>query len=173
VVVEKTANLVDQLRAGIRPLAADLAAIDLNDALRNLLDFVGPLLRRYRTRLDTVWGDLPPVTCIVDQLDQAVLNILVNAVQAAGPGGAVRLCTAREGETARITVQDSGPGIAPDVLDRIFEPFFTTKPRGEGTGLGLAIARRIVLRHGGTITAASRPGEGATFTINIPLRQIG
>ena len=77
--------------------------------------------------------------------------------------------TAREGEAAVVTISDNGPGIPPDVLGRIFDPFFTTKPVGEGTGLGLSISYEIVKKHGGEMKASSAPGQGATFTIRIPI----
>ena len=69
-----------------------------------------------------------------------------------------------------VTVQDSGPGIPPEILPKIFDPFFTTKPQGQGTGLGLAICHGIIQKVGGRITAASVPGQGATFTITLPLK---
>jgi len=72
------------------------------------------------------------------------------------------------GQTVRLTIDDSGPGIPPDVLPRIFDPFFTTKDVGEGTGLGLAITYGIVQEHGGTIQASNAPGGGARFTIELP-----
>jgi signal transduction histidine kinase len=72
------------------------------------------------------------------------------------------------GETVRLTIDDSGPGIPPDVLPRIFDPFFTTKDVGEGTGLGLAITYGIVQEHGGTIQASNTPRGGARFTIDLP-----
>jgi len=68
-----------------------------------------------------------------------------------------------------VSITDTGPGIAPGVIGRIFDPFFTTKPGGEGTGLGLSISYEIVKKHGGEITAESRPGEGAAFTVRLPL----
>jgi signal transduction histidine kinase len=105
------------------------------------------------------------------QLEQAFLNLFLNALDAMGHGGRLGIATevlTAPGSSARlrIVVSDSGPGFPPEVLGRIFEPFFTTKEGG--TGLGLAIARRIIVGHGGQITAANRPGGGSEFLIELP-----
>jgi signal transduction histidine kinase len=74
-----------------------------------------------------------------------------------------------EDTRAVVTVRDSGVGIPPDVMPRIFDPFFTTKPEGQGTGMGLAVSYGILARHGGQIEAESQPGQGATFTLSLPI----
>lgn len=121
-----------------------------------------------------------PVVAEVDagQLEQALTNLVVNAVQASAPGGEVvvfadqREVPGPGGEpwvVACLEVRDQGSGIAPENLDRIFEPFFTTKDVGQGTGLGLAVAHGIVNDHGGFIRAASERGNGTTFAICVPM----
>ncbi len=106
------------------------------------------------------------------QLTQAVMNVLLNALQAMPTGGALTVRaevvtpSAASGSLARVTIADSGPGIPPENLDRIFEPYFTTKEGG--TGLGLALTRRIVLEHRGGIRAENAPGGGARFTMDLP-----
>jgi two-component system NtrC family sensor kinase len=97
------------------------------------------------------------------------LNVLANAAQAISGPGAITIETRQEPGTAIVAVSDTGPGIPPDVLGRVFDPFFTTKPVGEGTGLGLSISYEIVKKHDGEMTAASAPGQGATFVIRIPI----
>jgi two-component system sensor histidine kinase HydH len=97
---------------------------------------------------------------------QALTNLLVNAVQASPVGSPATARVEMEGDRLVFTVSDRGPGIPPEDLERIFEPFYTTRPTG--TGLGLAVAQRIVQMHGGTLTAASEPGGGATFRMAIP-----
>lgn len=97
----------------------------------------------------------------------ALVNLLENALQATPPGGSIRLMTERHGDCLTIAVQDTGPGIAPEVQARIFEPFFTT--RGLGTGLGLAIALGVARAHGGSIDLESTPGQGARFSLTLPL----
>jgi signal transduction histidine kinase len=112
------------------------------------------------------------------QIQQAVTNLVMNAIQATEPGGlvTVRLDAAEpdaksappEPPRIRVSVIDSGSGLAEDVLERIWEPFFTTKPSAEGTGLGLSITKDIVDEHGGLVTVHSRPGQGSRFEILLP-----
>jgi signal transduction histidine kinase len=111
----------------------------------------------------------PTVTASVnrEKILQVVINLLRNAFQATREGGHIRAGVSRQGDRAVVEIADDGVGIAPADLERIWEPFFTTKG-DTGTGLGLGISRRILEEHGGTLRAASHPGEGATFTIELP-----
>jgi two-component system NtrC family sensor kinase len=114
--------------------------------------------------------DLPVVISDPPLLRQVILNLLNNAAQAVARDGRITITTAPlPPRDIVITIQDSGPGIPPDILPKIFDPFFTTKPQGQGTGLGLAICHGIIQKLSGRITAASPPGQGATFTITLPL----
>lgn len=116
-------------------------------------------------------ADLPRVLGDAGQLQQALLNVLINAEQAIGAatGKGRIMVTTRAGDgIVMIEIADTGPGIEPAVLSRIFEPFFTTKGPGQGTGLGLAITQGIVQEHGGSITAESSPG-GTVFRITLPV----
>ena len=123
-------------------------------------------LRHYDDRLPRVLGD--PVL-----LQQALLNILINAEQAVGEvgGGRIEVRTTLKPSRDMIvtTVRDTGGGLAPEVLPRVFEPFYTTKDVGKGTGLGLAIAYGIIQEHGGAIHAANHPDGGAVFTVELPV----
>jgi signal transduction histidine kinase len=112
-------------------------------------------------------ADLPAVRADRDQILQVLLNLVRNALDAMPAGGTLRVAARRDGDEVAFTVSDSGAGIAPGDLPRVFEPYFTTKEGG--TGLGLAIAQRIVEEHGGRIDVASTPGEGATFTVRLPV----
>ncbi|HWH09247.1 MAG TPA: ATP-binding protein, partial [Candidatus Thermoplasmatota archaeon] len=100
------------------------------------------------------------------QVQRVVINLLSNAAEAMPHGGLIRVSTRACDGAAEITVEDTGPGIPPEVETRIFDPFFTTKP--DGTGLGLSISRRIVEMHGGVIGYESRPGQGTRFTVRLP-----
>ena len=100
------------------------------------------------------------------QLEQALLNLLLNAVEATPAGGAIAVRTYEELGKVRIELRDSGPGIPAEDLERIFEPFYSTKARGSGLGLG--ITRRIVRDHNGIIEVASQPGQGTTFALSFP-----
>ncbi|SMC25622.1 two-component system, NtrC family, sensor histidine kinase HydH [Desulfacinum hydrothermale DSM 13146] len=103
-----------------------------------------------------------------DRLAQVLLNLYLNAIQAMEGGGTLRISVCREGESAVVSIQDTGPGIPKDVLGRIFDPYFTTKPRG--VGLGLAIVHRVVEAHQGEVTVHSEPGSGTRFVLRLPLR---
>jgi len=113
---------------------------------------------------------LPTIRADRRQLRQVLLNILINALDAIPPQGHIQIAVRQEDpETVAVTIRDDGPGIAPEVLPYIFDPFFTTKPPGRGTGLGLAVSQGIVNRHGGEIRVASSPGQGAAFTVVLPV----
>jgi signal transduction histidine kinase len=105
------------------------------------------------------------------KLRQVLLNLVRNAVEAAGPGGRVDVQVASSGDVATVSVADTGPGIEPRTQDRLFEPFFTTKPHG--TGLGLAVSQAIARAHKGTIEASAAPGGGALFTLRLPTDPTG
>ena len=94
------------------------------------------------------------------------MNLLTNAVQAVGAGGAIRLAARAEGGAVALDVEDDGPGVAESVRGRIFEPLITTK--AHGNGLGLALVKRVAERHGGSVAHEPRPGGGTRFTLRIP-----
>jgi signal transduction histidine kinase len=101
------------------------------------------------------------------------MNLMVNAAQAMNNRGDLFITTQLDGDWAVVLFRDNGPGIPEDVLTKIFDPFFTTKSVGEGTGLGLSIVHGIIERHGGDLKVESRMGEGALFTIKLPLAKRG
>ena len=117
-------------------------------------------------------SDLPMLEGDAAGLEQVLTNLLHNAGQATPAGGRIALSLRPRGRLIEFVVQDSGPGIPADLLDRIFDPFFTTKPSGEGTGLGLSVSQTIVRRHRGTLVAENMPpeqGGGARFTVALPM----
>lgn len=128
--------------------------------------------RQHNIAIETHFGpDLKTANWDQSQISQVLINLLLNARDALIPAGGNIQLTAEhlaESDQVALTVQDSGPGIRPDLLGKIFEPFFTTKPAGEGMGLGLSISADIVAQHGGNITAVNAPAGGATFTIILP-----
>lgn len=101
-------------------------------------------------------------------LSQALINLLLNGMQAMSGRGRLLLWSERDDRTTRIHVEDEGSGLSPDVVARLFEPFFTTKIAGKGTGLGLAVSQQLIAGLGGTLTAANRAEKGARFTITLP-----
>ena len=112
-------------------------------------------------------ADLPQVISDASQLQQVFLNLLNNAVDAVERDGVITVATRMEGERIAVTFADSGPGIAPDRLEKIFDPFFTTKAKGKGTGLGLAVSRDIMRRLNGDLRAENLPGGGGLFTATL------
>jgi signal transduction histidine kinase len=114
--------------------------------------------------------DIPPVDHDPNQINQVLLNLLLNAIQAMEKPGTIHVSLRRDHEDALITVADEGKGIVPENLSNIFRPFFTTK--GHGTGLGLSLARRIVETHGGTIRVRSEVGKGTQFEVRLPIVRI-
>ncbi len=127
------------------------------------------------------FGELPEVECLSGALNQVFMNLFANAADAIGKNQGNLWISTRPTQAelpsrgavaaARITIRDDGVGIAPEIQGKIFDPFFTTKTPGQGTGLGLSVSYGIIARHGGTLTAASSPGCGTTFTITVPVHQ--
>jgi signal transduction histidine kinase/CheY-like chemotaxis protein len=115
--------------------------------------------------------ETPKIVAVRDQVHQVVLNLVLNAIAATPPAGEVVVQTRPDVERGGVVleVRDTGPGIPEDHLDQVFDPFFTTKAPDEGSGLGLMICHRIVTDHDGTIEVCSREGEGATFTVRLPV----
>lgn len=112
---------------------------------------------------------VPDIQANPNELHQVFVNLIINAVQAMNARGRLTLSTGVENGHLTISIQDTGPGIAPQDLARIFAPFFTTKERGKGTGLGLYIVQSIIKKYGGTIAPSSEPNNGTTFRIQFPL----
>jgi PAS domain S-box-containing protein len=174
--VGRVATIVRAMKEFAHPSTVEKTATDLNAAVENTLVVAANELR-YVADVETDLGELPPVVCHADDVNQVLLNLVVNAAHAvgdvvgdSGERGRIRVSTRRDGEDAVIEVSDTGAGIAPEHVERIFDPFFTTKPVGKGTGQGLAITRRIVVeRHGGSVSVESDLGLGAMFTIRLPM----
>ncbi|MDO8990950.1 MAG: ATP-binding protein [Sideroxyarcus sp.] len=141
---------------------------DLNSGLDSTLNIVRNEIK-YHCTLNKAYGDIPKVYCMVSQLNQVFLNLLVNAAQAIPEKGDITIRTGQVGDEVFIAISDTGSGIPAETLPRIFEPFFTTKPVGKGTGLGLAISFDIVQKHKGRIEVESSVEKGTTFTVWLPI----
>jgi len=161
-------QIVQDLRTFSRTDQAELTQVSLNDAIARTLTLIEP-----RTKNGIVverdFAELPDVRCYAGQLNQVFMNLLMNACDALDGRGKITVRTRPMPGGVQLEFQDDGPGMSAEVRGRIFEPFFTTKPVGKGTGLGLSISHGIVERHGGSMTVDSAPGEGARFTIRLPL----
>ncbi len=168
----KAAEVVKQLLAFSRKDAVTLKAVDLNVEVSETMTLLERVLGEHIELQFVAGAALPKVTADVTQLQQVLLNLAVNARNAMPKGGCLKISTtldAREGRPfIRLLMQDSGCGIAPEVLPNIFEPFFTTKGVGEGTGLGLASVYGIMQRLGGDVAVESVVGRGTTFSLSFP-----
>jgi two-component system NtrC family sensor kinase len=164
---ERVKRIVQDLRTFSRTDQAELQQVSLNDEIDRTLALIEPRLKGNELVRD--YGELPLVRCFAGQLSQVFLNLLMNACDALEGRGTIRIQTRAEPQGVVLRFEDNGPGMPPDVLSRIFEPFFTTKAVGKGTGLGLSISHGIVARHGGQMQVESQPGQGARFSIWLPL----
>jgi signal transduction histidine kinase len=142
---------------------------DLRDTIEGALRLTDYLLRKGKVRIERALPETPVmVTYDPQQIQQVLINLFQNAVQAMPDGGELAVGLKMIDRSAVIKVQDTGCGIASEYLPRIFEPFFTTKSEGQGTGMGLAVSYGIISRHGGHIEVESVVGSGSTFTIRLP-----
>jgi signal transduction histidine kinase len=144
---------------------------DIHSGLESTLNIVWNELK-YKAEVVKEYGALPEIQCVLSQLNQVFMNLLVNAAQAIEERGTITVRTGvQEKDWVWVEVADTGKGIEKAHLDKIFDPFFTTKPVGKGTGLGLSLSFSIVRKHGGHITVDSEPGKGTTFRICLPVSQ--
>jgi signal transduction histidine kinase len=163
-------EVIRKLMLFARQMPPQKTLVDLNGVIDEGLGFLesrclknGVVLKRQLSRR------VPPVTADPAQLNQVLVNLVVNAVQAMPEGGTLQVATKLSNGHAVLVVEDDGIGMSREVLQKIFIPFFTTKDVHEGTGLGLPVVHGIVAAHGGTIAARSRPGRGTRFEIRLPV----
>ena len=166
---QRIVSLVRSLKSFARLEEPECRQADIHEEIDAALTLVHHELKT-RIEVERDYGELPDVECLPGQLNQVFMNLLVNAAQAIEGKGRIRITTRAEGDQVRITFTDSGSGIRPENLDKVFEPGFTTKVVGDGTGLGLAICYKIIHAHHGDIKVDSELGDGATFTITLPVR---
>ena len=150
----------------------EMELVNLNDVIQKTLTILQhqPLFQNVKISQE-LKPDLPPIYGNAIRLNQVVMNIIVNGVQAMEGNGRLHITsrTRANQDINEITIQDSGPGIDDELLEKIFDPFFTTKATGEGTGLGLSVSYAIVKEHKGSIRVTSSPETGTTFTLRFPV----
>src|SRR5579872_3379269 len=164
-------ELIKNLLSLSRSAPMNVQSTDLHQVIDRCLLLVRHQLELVGIELQLKFADdLPRVPCDPEQIEQVLLALIMNAVDAMPRGGNLWIETRLNHDKTDIDIQvrDDGSGIAPDVLPQIFEPFMTTKERGRGVGLGLAISRGIVERHRGSIEVESELGQGTTFTVTLP-----
>jgi PAS domain S-box-containing protein len=169
--LRRVQKIVRQLLDFSQQHEPELSSTDINGVVERVLVLVNHALVANNIRLEKqLRGDLPPVMVDAHMMEQVLMNLILNAVQAIRGGGTIALRTRLMDGTCAIDVEDTGCGIPVHVLPRIFDPFFTTKGTGEGTGLGLSVSLGIIERHGGQILVESEVGKGTLFTVCLPLR---
>ncbi|WP_202920622.1 PAS domain-containing sensor histidine kinase [Urbifossiella limnaea] len=174
--IERMAGLVGNLLQFSRAGRDQVSTVDVPDEVVKTVDLVGHHLRKRQIRVEPEFAaGVPHIHADRQQLRQVFLNLFTNAADAMPAGGrlAPRVRPGRlppDRPAVVVEVMDTGTGIPPELLGRVCEPFFTTKDEGKGTGLGLAICRRIVQQHHGTLEVESRPGQGTTVRLTLPVR---
>jgi len=168
---ERIGEIVNNLLDFSKPKAAYLKESDINETVREALKLMQNTLdiSNIETNISLAEG-LPCVNIDDHQIEQVLVNLILNAVQATGPGGWIFLKTmsSENGEMVKVEISDTGKGISPEFLPHIFDPFFSTKGVG-GTGLGLSVSYGIIKNHNGNIKVESTVGAGTTFTIELPV----
>jgi two-component system sensor histidine kinase HydH len=168
--VERLDRVVEELLDFARPSRPDRGPTDVNALVRESVELVSEDAAFRKISVQTRLGEnLPAALVDARQIRQALLNLLLNGIEAAGDGGTVTIETAAApgaGGGVTIGVRDNGPGMEPDEIQRIFEPFYTTKP--DGTGLGLTIVSRILEQNGARVSVTSAKGRGSTFSMRLP-----
>ena len=162
-------NIVLEFLDFARPQKVKLAPVDINSSFNQALLFIKPELTEHTIELETHFSaEIGMITIDPDHFYRALLNILMNAIQAMPDGGLLRVSTGIQKSDGSVVlkIQDNGIGMSEEKVANIFKPFFTDKNRG--TGLGLAITKNIIEQHHGTITVSSKENEGSTFTITLP-----
>jgi two-component system sensor histidine kinase HydH len=160
-------SIVEQFLRLAGPSALDLEAVEISKTVTHVCELLRPEAAARQIEIVTrVEPSLPTVMADPVRLTQALMNLVINAMQAVERAGRIELSATAANDAITLSVQDSGPGISPEKLASIFDPYFTTK--AEGHGLGLWIAQQIITAHGGTLHALNCAEGGAKFTISLP-----
>ncbi len=168
--IERIAKIVRSLGDFARISTREKTVSNIAEILDRTMGLVKYDKRLRNIQLSTQIDDIPPVIINPDQMQQVFLNMMLNSLDAMPDGGKLTVSVKMKRGSVEITFSDTGTGIEEGVIDRIFDPFFTTKPLGRGTGLGLSICYGIIKEHSGSISVKSRKGQGAAFTIRLPVK---
>lgn len=162
-------DLVLKLRAFSRLDEGERKRVDVKECVEAVLTILG---HRFQPRIhvDTHFDGPDEIECNPGLFNQALMNLISNAIDAIPGEGAISITSGAAGDLYRLVVEDTGTGIDPKLRDRVFEPFFTTKSVGHGTGLGLSIAYSIVQKHGGRLEVEDAPSGGTRMVMHVPLR---
>ena len=170
--LQRIRELVLKLRTFSRLDEGERKRVSIKECVEAVLTILGHRIRDH-FEVVTQFGEPDQVDCYASLLNQAIMNLVANAIDAMGETGKLRISTGGDGSRYTIIVADNGPGIPKELRDRVLEPFFTTKPVGQGTGLGLSITYSIVHKHGGTLVLRDASEGGAEAVISFPLQPSG
>lgn len=162
-------SIVKSLREFSHVDSSQWKETNLIDGMESTLRIINNELKYKATIHKDYQEQMPLVYCQSMQINQVFMNLLLNAVQAMEQPGDIYIRINTAGDFARISIRDTGSGIAPQHMTKVFEPFFTTKPVGAGTGLGLSLSYSIIQKHQGKLSVNSPAGQGAEFVIQLPL----
>jgi PAS domain S-box-containing protein len=168
--LKRIQQIVKDLRDFARLDESDLQEADINAGVESTVNIIRSRAKKQGVEIVLDLGQLPHVSCYPAKVNQVVLNLVANSIDACGSGGKVTVRTAASGDGVVLHVLDTGRGIPPEIRERVFDPFFTTKPPGQGTGLGLSVSYQIVQDHRGSINFDCPPGGGTHFVVWLPLR---
>lgn len=174
-VIEGEIRRLDKVIRGFQdfanPSQSTKIKLKLNPVIQNIADFLRNEMEQKKVTLALhLDSELPAIIGSADQIKQALLNLLLNALQALPRGGKISVTTQSNETDIKVIVEDNGIGMEDSVIDKIFTPYFTTKTKG--SGLGLTVVNRIAKDHGGKIRVQSQLGKGSTFTLSFPRIQI-
>jgi signal transduction histidine kinase len=171
--IERIIKIVGNLKSFSRVDMEAKACLDINQSIEQAMEVLGARDDSVERKVNYIkeFDDIPPYVCQASEINQCLLHIIGNARDAVQNEGTIKLITSYDNREKQIiiTIIDNGTGMSEETLKKAFTPFFTTKPVGSGTGIGLTITERIVKRHGGKINLASKPGEGTTVTLSVPV----
>jgi len=168
--IDRITTIIQSLLNIARPKESLYIAVDLPELVDTTLAFLTEKLRRRHVTVDQKLNPIPQVLADPEKIQQLLLNLFINAIDAMPDGGVLGVRLDEEDDEVTISVSDTGTGIPAENMKHIFDPFYTTKAAGLGNGLGLVVVKRIVSDHGGHISAESEPGQGTRFEIGLPTR---
>lgn len=170
--IDRVKKIINDLKDFSRVDTTETEWADLHNGIDSTLNMVHNEIK-YNAKVVKEYGDLPDVKCVVAQLNQVFMNLLVNAAHAIDEQGTITIRTGTESDDkVWIQISDTGKGISEENIKKIFDPFFTTKPVGKGTGLGLSLSYGIIGKHGGTFDVQSEVGKGTSFTVHLPIHKV-
>jgi two-component system NtrC family sensor kinase len=168
--VERARKVVHNMLGYARRMEPRLEDVDVNQTINQTIDILESFARANTIDIQTdLMESVPIIAGDQAQLQQVILNLISNAIDAIGKDGTVSVKSRADDSRIRVIITDTGPGIPESMQKKIFDPFFTTKSAGKGTGLGLWISYTIIEKAGGSLSLRSQAGEGAEFTITLPI----